>query len=159
MEGLNEAAQQVLEILKLPGYSKRERKEMAERYLQSVEAANATLTDPNFEGRQKEADFQFNNDTRATQSELSTYADYNDENRRSVEKMSPILLEHQKGQMDNYADTVGKITAPGYDFRNRQLDSRDANLLKLIEADNNNRKRQNTMDMLRTGGAILLNFL
>ena len=61
--------------------------------------------------------------------------------------------------MGNYADTVGKITAPGYDFKNRQLDSRDANLLKLIEADTNNRKRQNTMDMLRTGGAILLNFL
>ena len=159
MEGLNEAAQQVLEILKLPGYSKRERKEMAERYLQSVEAANATLTDPNFEGRQKEADFQFKNNTRATDAALSEFRGYTDANVDAVKKMSPILLEHQKGQMGNYADTVGKITAPAYDFKNRQLDSRDANLLKLIEADTNNRKRQNTMDMLRTGGAILLNFL
>ena len=54
---------------------------------------------------------------------------------------------------------VNKVTAPGYDILKRQIVSRDGNLEKLIDANNTNMKRQNTMDMLRTGGAILLNFL
>lgn len=144
------------------GKNKREREErlkFAREYVKSKASAEATLTSPNIEERQVNADFQFDNDARATQAELDRYGSYNEANRENFEKTSPLVLDHLQGKTDIYTDGVNKVTAPGYAILNRQIDSRDGNLEKLIDANNMNMKRQNTMDMLRTGGAILLNFL
>tara|TARA_B000000565_G_scaffold132212_1_gene99979 strand:- start:1943 stop:2419 length:477 start_codon:yes stop_codon:yes gene_type:complete len=144
------------------GKNKREREErlkFAKEYVKSKASAEETTTSQNLPQRQADADFQFSNDARATAAELDRYGSYNDLNRENFEKTSPLVLDHLQGKTDIYTDGVGKVTAPAYDILNRQIDSRDGNLEKLIDANNMNMKRQNTMDMLRTGGAILLNFL
>ena len=138
---------------------KQERLEWAKDYVKTRAAAEETTTSQNLPQRQAEADFRFSNDARATQAELGTYGAYNELNRDNFAKTSPLVLDHQQGRTDIYTDAVNKVTAPAYDILNRQITSRDGNLEKLIEANNMNMKRQNTMDMLRTGGAILLNFL
>ena len=139
---------------------KKARLEMIEEFKDTFNAAQGVTSQPNMEQRQEESAFQFDNRAKVDALDLARKAGYDRGNLDfSKEYAEQILLPTQKAQTEMQSDYVRGVMKPGYDLRNKQVESRLQMADKLIEADNMNRKRQNTMDMLRTGGAILLNFL
>ena len=139
---------------------KKARLAMIEEFKDTFNAAQGVTSQPNMEERQENAAFQFGNRAKADELDLARTTGLNDENIRTTGRFSrEVLLPTQQAQTDMQGDYVTRVMTPGYDLRNKQVETNQAMLGQLIEADSMNRKRQNTMDMLRTGGAILLNFL
>ena len=139
---------------------KKARLAMIEEFKDTFNAAQGVTSQPNMEQRQEQSAFQFGNRAKADELDLARKAGYDRGNLDfSKEYAEQILLPTQKAQTEMQGDYVRGVMKPGYDLRNKQVDSRELMLDKMLEADSMNRKRQNTMDMLRTGGALLLNFL
>ena len=139
---------------------KKARLAMIEEFKDTFDAAQGVTSQPNMEERQQNAAFQFDNRAKADELELLRKAGLDRGNLDyGKEYAESILLPTQRAQTEMQGEYVRGVMKPGYDLRNKQVNSRLQMADKLIEADNMNRKRQNTMDLLRTGGAILLNFL
>ena len=139
---------------------KKARLAMIEEFKDTFDAAQGVTSQPNMEERQQNAAFQLGNRKATDAIDLARTTGLNDENIRTSGRFSrEVLLPTQQAQTDMQGEYVRGVMKPGYDLRNKQVETNQAMLGQLIEADANNRKRQNTMDMLRTGGAILLNFL
>ena len=139
---------------------KKARLAMIEEFKDTFDAAQGVTSQPNMEQRQEESAFQLGNRKATDALDLARTTGLNDENIRTTGRFSrEVLLPTQQAQTEMQGDYVTRVMKPGYDLRTKQVENNQAMLGQLIEADTNNRKRQNTMDMLRTGGAILLNFL
>ena len=138
---------------------KKARLAMIEEFKDTFDAAQGVTSQPNMEQRREESAFQLGNRRATDELDLSRTAGLNKIGLENVKGYSDIVIPHQQKQADIQSGYVRQVMEPGYDLRNKQVETNQAMLGQLIEADANNRKRQNTMDMLRTGGAILLNFL
>ena len=139
---------------------KKARLAMIEEFKDTFDAAQGVTSQPNMEERQQNAAFQFGNREKNDALDLARTTGLNDESIRTSGRYArEVLLPTQQAQTDMQGDYVRGVMKPGYDLRNKQVETNQAMLGQLLEADSMNRKRQNTMDMLRTGGALLLNFL
>lgn len=138
---------------------KKARLAMIEEFKDTFDAAQGVTSQPNMEQRREESAFQLGNRAKTDELDLARTAGLNKIGLENIKGYSDIVIPHQQKQADIQSGYVREVMEPGYDLRNKQVETNQAMLGQLIEADANNRKRQNTMDMLRTGGAILLNFL
>ena len=138
---------------------KKARLAMIEEFKDTFDAAQGVTSQPNMEQRREESAFQLGNRAKTDELDLARTAGLNKIGLENIKGYSDIVIPHQQKQADIQSGYVRQVMEPGYDLRNKQVETNQAMLGQLIEADANNRKRQNTMDMLRTGGAILLNFL